>query len=93
MTVAAGFTPTDLELMIKHELRKDREVSEALLIRIIREGASWRAEARFKASHTGLLGDYKASIAKRVTEIGEQLAPGHRACWLVPVGCRIAASS
>ncbi|MDB5501325.1 MAG: hypothetical protein JWR89_1227 [Tardiphaga sp.] len=38
MTVAAGFTPTDLELMIKHELRKDREVSEALLIRIIRQG-------------------------------------------------------
>lgn len=78
MTAAAGFTPSELELIVKQELRKSLEVSDALMVQIFCHSASWRAEARFKNSHRGLLGDYKVNIAARVAEIGEQLAPSHR---------------
>lgn len=78
VTLAEGFTPSELELMVKQELRKTHDVSDALMVQIFRDRASWRAEARFKNSHRGLFGDYKANIAARVAEIGQQLAMGHR---------------
>ena len=78
MTAATGFTPSELELMVKQELRKSQEVSDALMVQIFRHGEAWRAEARFKTSNRSLLGDYKANIASKVAEIGEQLAPSHR---------------
>jgi hypothetical protein len=78
MTTATGFTPSELELMVKQELRKSQEVSDALMVQIFRYGPSWRAEGRFKTSNRGLLGDYKANIASKVAEIGERLAPHHR---------------
>jgi hypothetical protein len=78
MTTTTGFTPSELELMVRQELRKSRDVSDAIMVQIFRHGPSWRAEARFKTSNRNLLGDYKANIATKVAEIGEQLAPDHR---------------
>lgn len=78
MTAATGFTPSELELMVKQELRKTHEVSDALMVQILRHGASWRAKARFKTSNRSLLGDYKTNITTKVAEIGERLAPNHR---------------
>lgn len=78
MTAATGFTPSELELMVKQELRKSQDVSDALMVQIFRNGEAWRAEARFKTSNRSLLGDYKANIASKVAKIGEQLAESHR---------------
>jgi hypothetical protein len=78
VTVETGFIPSELELMVKQELRKEHEVPDALIIQIIRDRGSWRAEARFKNGSRGLLGDHKIAIAAKVAEIGQQLAPGHQ---------------
>ena len=76
MTTTTGFTPSEIELMIKQELRKKHPVPDALLIRIVRHDGSWRAEASFKSSH-GLIGEFKSDLATRVETIGASLAPTH----------------
>jgi hypothetical protein len=79
MTAETGYIPSELELLVKQELRKTQEVPDALMIQIFRaEGGTWRAEARFKTSNRTLLGDYKANIATKVAEIGARLALSHR---------------
>jgi hypothetical protein len=76
MTTTTGFTPNELELMVKEELRKKHPVPDALLIRIVRHQGSWRAEVSFKNGH-GLIGEFKADLAARVEAIGSDLAPTH----------------
>jgi hypothetical protein len=76
MATIAGYTPRDLELMVKRELRKHHEIPEALIVEIMRDGSSWRAKARFKASDD-LPDTLKDEIAARVAQIGEQLASRH----------------
>ena len=76
MTVTTGFTPNELELMIKQELRKKHPVPDALMVRIFRHHGSWRAEASFKTSHA-LIGEFKSDLAARVQSIGVSLAPTH----------------
>lgn len=76
MTATTGFTPSELELMIKQELRKTKPVPDALLIRIYRHNGSWRAEAAFKNGH-GLIGEFKADLVARVEAIAAGLAPNH----------------
>ncbi len=77
VTAAKGFVPSELELLIKQELRKMQEVPDALMVQIIRDGGSWRAETRFKVSHRGLSDDSKADLAAKVSGIGRRLAPSH----------------
>ncbi|MDB5619496.1 hypothetical protein [Tardiphaga sp.] len=76
MATVVGYTPRDLELMVKRELRKHHEIPEALIVEIMRDGPSWRAKARFKASDD-LPDTRKDEIAARVEQIGRQLAPRH----------------
>jgi hypothetical protein len=75
MTTETGFTPNELELMIKRELRNSQDLPEALLVQIFSDRDSWRAEARFKP---GYLVTNKSEIAKSVAAIGAQLASTHR---------------
>lgn len=76
MTRATGFIPSELELMIRQELRKTQSVPDGPLIRIVKHDGSWRAEASFKTGH-GLIGQFKADVAARVQSIGGALAPTH----------------
>ena len=77
MTTDTGFTPSELELMIRTELRKTKPVPETLLVRIIRQDVSWRAEASFKNGH-GLIGGLKSEWEARVSAVGDELAATHR---------------
>ena len=72
----AKYTPNELELLIKHELRKTREIPEGLVVRILRNGGSWRAEAQMKASHAHTVHDAD-ELASAVTAAGDRLAPNH----------------
>jgi hypothetical protein len=76
MATIVGYTPRDLELMVKRELRKHHEIPEALIVEIMRDGPSWRAKARFRA-HDDLPATHKDEIASRVAQIGKELAQRH----------------
>ena len=70
------FTPRELELMVKHELAKEREIPDALMVQIVRVGDSWRATSRFKSHNHSA--DVEQEIATRVGEIGYRFAKQHR---------------
>jgi hypothetical protein len=76
MTNTTGFTPSELELMIRQQLRGKHPVPEALQIRIVRHNGSWRAEAGFRTGH-GLLGQFKSDLVAQVQGIAASLASTH----------------
>jgi hypothetical protein len=68
------YTPRELELMVMHELGKTEAATDAVLVQILRDGGSWRAEARFK---NGVALSRKDEIASQVAAIGSRIASKH----------------
>ena len=77
--MAGLHTPRELELIIKHELSREREIPEELIVQIFRDGEGWRAGSRFRTSrHHGHSPTFTDEIAGRVAEIGSRVAKHHR---------------
>lgn len=69
------FTPNELQTLIKLELRKKRDVPDGLLVQIIRNGATWYPQIRFKVGHH--VAPDVDQLAREVDAIAAQLAPRH----------------
>lgn len=77
--MAALHTPRELELIIKHELSRERELRDGLIVQIFRVGDGWRAGSRFRAGRQGYQPEtMKAEISSRVSEIGSRVGKEHR---------------
>lgn len=77
--MASLHTPRELELIIKHELRRERDLPDGLIVQILRVGDGWRADSRFGVSRQNHQPDtMKAEISRRVAEIGSRIAKEHR---------------
>lgn len=73
--MAALHTPRELEIIIKHELGREREVPDWLIVQIFRDGDSWRAGSRWRHRRHD---EIAKQITARVSEISSQVAKQHR---------------
>lgn len=76
--MASLHTPRELELIIKHELSREREAPADLIVQIFRVGDNWRADSRFKAGRHYPPEAYRREVSRRVSEIGAHVARDHR---------------
>lgn len=73
--MAGLHTPRELELIIKHELSRERVVPDWLIVQIFRDGDSWRAGSRLRNHRPD---EVAREVTARVSEIGSMVAKQHR---------------
>lgn len=77
--MAGLHTPRELELIIRHELSRECEVPDELIVQIFRDGEDWRAGSRFRNTrHQGRSASLADEMANRVAKIGRRVAKQHK---------------